>query len=143
MKRTDFTTALTSEEEEWDQEDAIDVFYPDFDMLPHETPVTFNLRYAFTCAGYRVGGIEEIKTHPVIVVRAVSKDAKLFPDHRLFFQHIQDLLRGSGFRLRRDELTVCQTGNRILIAFQSGAPSADIQEILRELHEELANDGDM
>jgi hypothetical protein len=94
-----------------------DVFWPDFDALPGETSIAFKLRFAFSCSGYRVTRVEEVETHPVVVVRAVRKDARRVPDHRLLFRHIRDLLRQAGFCVKRDELIVDQTGDRVLASF--------------------------
>jgi hypothetical protein len=113
-----------------------DSYYPDFDSLPGETSIAFNIRYAFACGGYRVTSVEEVKTHPVLVVRAVRKDTKPVACRSLLFRHVRDLMRRAGFPLNRDELTVDQTGKRILVAFMSGAPPADIEAILREPHDE-------
>ena len=138
MTQTSFTTALAIEDEEWDRRDAIDVYHPQFDALLGETPVAFNLRYAFTCAGYLVVSVEETKTHPVLVVRAVRKDVKPIADRKLHFQHVRDLLRGAGFRLRRDELTVSQTGNRLLVAFHWHNSPVDYAAALRQAEEDAA-----
>lgn len=139
MKRTVLKPVLEIEDEEWDAQDSIDVFYPEFDVLPGETPVAFNLRYAFMCAGYRVVRVEEVKTHPVVAVRVVRKHAAPINNQRLLFRLIRDLLRTAGFPLRRDELTVGQTGNRILVAFQSGKPAKNFEDILREPHEDFVD----
>jgi len=126
-----------------DGDDFKDVYWPDFDVEPGETPIAFRLRYAFTCAGYRVARIEEVKMPPVLVVRAVRRDARRMTDHRLFFGHVRELLRQAGFRLRRDELTVHQTGDRILVAFQSAKWAPNFEEILREPQEVLFDYADI
>jgi hypothetical protein len=109
-----------------------DIFYPDFDELVGETSIAFKLRYAFTCAGYRVMRVEEVETHPVLIVRAIHTTAPRIPEYLPFFRYIRDFLKGSGFPVKRDELTVDQVGKRILVAIPSGKPAADFREILRE-----------
>jgi hypothetical protein len=95
-----------------------DVFHPDFDELPGETPIAFRLRYAFACSGYRLSRVVGSQTHPVLIVRAVRQSAMRIADQRSLVRHFQHLLRSAGFRLRRDELTVDQHGDRIMVAFQ-------------------------
>jgi len=126
-----------------DDDDIRDVYWPDFDPLPGETSVAFRLRFSFTCAGYRTTRIEEVKMPPVLVVRAVRKDARRIADHRLILGHIRELLRQAGFRLRRDELTVDQTGDRILVAFQSAKWEPNFEEILREPQQVLFDYADV
>jgi len=132
MKRTIITSPSAEDDEEWDQQDAIEVYHPQFDALPGETSVAFNLRYAFASAGYWVSSVEEVKTHPVLVARFVRRDAEPINDQKLLFRHIRDLLRGAGFPLRRDELTVSQTGHRVLVAFQWHDSPVDYQAALRQ-----------
>jgi hypothetical protein len=122
MKRTSPPQTQVTEPDplaDFEDEDGYfkDIFYPDFDELPGETAIAFQLRYAFTCAGYRGVRVEEMKTHPVVVVRAVRQSARRINDDRLLFRHVRDVLRQGGFSVRGDELTVGQTGDRILAAF--------------------------
>jgi hypothetical protein len=122
MKRTSPPQTQVTETDplaDFEDEDGYfkDIFYPDFDELPGETPTAFRLRYAFTYCGYRVTRVEEVKTHPVVVVRAVRQSARRINDDRLFFRHIRDVLRQAGFSVRGHEMTVGQTGDRILAAF--------------------------
>jgi hypothetical protein len=119
------------------------VLFADFDELPGETSIAFRLRYAFTSAGYRVMRVEEVETHPVMVVRAVRTTAQRIPGYQPFFRYIRDLLKRSGFPVKRDELTVDQVGNRILVAIPSGKPAVDFREILREPQEDLIDDADL
>lgn len=126
-----------------DEDNFKDIFWPDFDATPGETPVTFKLRFTFSSAGYQTIRIEEVKTHPVLIVRAICKDIRRITDHKLFVRHMQDLLRQAGFNLRKDELTVDQTGDRILVAFLSGKPVLNFEKILRESHEDLLDYADM
>ncbi len=94
-----------------------DVYWPDVGAGPDEPPIAFKLRLGFACAGYRVMKVEEVETHPVVIVRAVRKDANRITDHRLFFRHIRDILRQAGFGVKRDELIVDQSGVRVLASF--------------------------
>jgi len=126
-----------------DDDDIRDVYWPNFDPLPGETSVAFRLRFTFTCAGYRTTRIEDVKMPPVLVVRAVRKDARRMTNHRLFYRHIRELLRQAGFHLRRNELTVDQNGDRILVAFQSAKWAPNFEEILREPQEVLFDYADM
>ena len=121
MKRTpppQFEVAAPNTAPDIDDDDIKDVYWPDFDTLPNETPVAFKLRFTFACAGYRAIKIEEAPTHPILIVHAKRKEARRISDHRLFFKHIQNLLCGAGFQLRRDELSVSQDKCGILVAFQ-------------------------
>ncbi len=102
---------------DFDDGDLKDVFWPDVEMLPGETSETFRLRCHFTFAGYRVRKVEESETHPVLVVRAVRTTGQRFPDPRQFRRHIRGILKQAGFRVKSDDLTVNQTGDRILAAF--------------------------
>ena len=120
-----------------------DILWPDVGTSPDEPPSAFRLRCAFTNAGYRVRNVEEVKTHPVLIIRAVRECARRTTDHRAFWRHIRDVLRQAGFKLKRAELTVDQTGDRILVAFQSRTWKPNFEEILREHHENLADDLDM
>lgn len=137
MKRTDVTTALTSEDEEWDRQDAADVHYPD--SQPGETEIAFRLRLAFEIQGYLVRDIREAPTHPVMIIRAVQGNAPRISDTRSFFRRVQGLLRDAGFPLRRrDELTVSQTGSRILVAFLRHNSPVDYHAALRQAGEGAA-----
>ena len=143
MKRTpppQFEVAVPNAAPDFDDDDDDfkEVFWPDFDALPGETPFVFKLRFTFTFSGYRIKRIEEVQTHPVVIILAVRQSAQHIADHRLFFKHIQNLLRGAGFCLRKDELTVSQTGGQILIAFQTGKWAPNFEEILREPQEDMA-----
>jgi hypothetical protein len=131
------SSPTATELEDFDDEEGYykDLFHPDFDELPGETPISFRLRYVFTSNGYRFRHVEEVKTNPVLIVRVVRKDAPRITDQRLFFRHIQDLLRTAGFRLRKDELTIDQRGDRFMFAFLSGKPREDFRDILREREE--------
>jgi len=126
-----------------DDDDFKDIYWPDFDPLPGETSIAFRLRFAFTVVGYKIRTIEECSTHPTWIIKAVRTSAPKIRDYKLFLQHIQALLRGAGFRLRRKELVVDQTGGRILVAFPSGKPAANIDEILREAEEDVAGYPDL
>src|SRR4051812_1660190 len=112
-----------------DEEDFKDI-YPD--PATGESSTVFLLRHHFARAGYEIRNIEEPKTHPVLILHATRQNATAVSDYRLLRRRIQDVLCQVGFYLRRDELTVGQNGNRLLIAFQTGGPPADFEEILRE-----------
>lgn len=120
-----------------------DVYLPDFDPLPGETPVAFKLRFTFTCAGYRTTRIEEVATHPVVVIRTMQPDTGRIADQWLLMRNIRDLLCRAGFRPKRDELTVARSGHRVLIAFQTGKWTPNFEEILREPHEDMVDHADM
>ena len=145
MKQPPLTTALVIEDEEveeWDRLDALEVYFPD--PLPDESETAVKLRYSFTVEGYRVTRIEQAPTHPTVwIVRAVRTTAVKIPEHRHVFRHIQDLLRRAGFSLRHDELTVDQTGDRILVAFQYAKWAPNFEEILREPQEVLCDYADI
>jgi len=111
--------------------------------LPDESGIAHRLRIVFTTAGYKIRTIEEVQTHPTWIIKAARISAPKIRDYKLFLQHIQALLLGAGFRLRRKELVVDQTGDRILVAFPSGKPAANVDEILREAEEDLAGYPDM
>jgi hypothetical protein len=117
-----------------------DVYFPD---LPDESGIAHRLRIAFTTAGYKVRTIEECSTHPTWIIKAVRTSAPKIRDYTLFLQHIQILLRGAGFRLRRKELVVDQIGDRILVAFPSGKPAANVEDILRETEEDVGGYPDL
>jgi hypothetical protein len=123
-----------------DEEDFKDVFHPDFEEFPGESLNSIKLRYAFTCAGYRIRKYEEFDAPPVIVVRLIQTTAPLIRDPRILFKHIQGLLRQAGFRRRKDELTVDRTANRIVVAFISGKPAPNFEDILREQQENVDDD---
>jgi hypothetical protein len=120
-----------------DDDDVRDVFWPDFDGLPGETPTVFRLRFAFECAGYEAIRIEEPQTHPVVIVRATQPESGRITDQRLLFRHVREILCQAGFRLKSDELTVALSGRRILIAFQTGKWVPNYEEILGEMEEDL------
>ena len=126
-----------------DDDDFKDVFWPNFDMLPGETPVTFRLRFAFVCDGYRAIKVEEVQTHPIVIIRAVQPDAGRIVDHRLLLRHVQDMLCRAGFRPKRDELMVAPSGHRVLIAFQTGKWAPNFEEILREPQADMADYAEM
>ena len=84
-----------------------------------------------------------MKTHPVLIIRAIRECARRTTYQRAFWRHIRDILRQAGFKLKRPELTADQTGDRILVAFQSGKWKPNFEEILREHQEDLADDLDM
>lgn len=121
-----------------DEDDYKDIFWPEFDAAPDEAPVVYKLRFAFTSAGYRVMGVEEAETHPVLIVRAVRTTARRITEHQTFLRHIQDLLLRAGFRVRRDELAVAQSGDRILAAFQWKDSPVDYEARLRQAEHDAA-----
>lgn len=125
------------------EDDLKDVFWPNFDPLPGETSVAFNLRFTFACAGYRTTKIEEPVTHPVMIVRTVLPDTRRISNQRLLLEHIRDILCRAGFRPKRDELTIGQTGTRLLIAFPNGKTAINFEEILREPQDDLADYADV
>ena len=121
-----------------DDDDFKEVFWPDFDALPGEKSIAFKLRFAFSCSGYRVTRVEEVETHPIVIIRAVQPDAgRIIADQRLFLRRIRDILLQAGFRPKRDELTVARSGHRVLIAFQTGKWAPNFEEILREPQEDM------
>ncbi|HEV2435668.1 MAG TPA: hypothetical protein VG077_06680 [Verrucomicrobiae bacterium] len=120
MKRTSppqFEVAALNTTPGFDDDGFKDVFFPIFEVMPGETPIAFKLRFIFACGGYRVIKVEEVATHPVVVIRAVRKDARRVADHRLFFRHIRHILSQAGFRIRQGELIIDQTGDRVLVSF--------------------------
>lgn len=118
-----------------------DVYFPT--MLAGESPIESRVRHHFEWVGYKITRIETAPTHPTLIVRAVRASAPRIDDPRLFFKHIQALLRQIGFFPKKDELTVDREKERILFAFPSGDPPADPMEILREQHLDLIDDADM
>lgn len=128
---------------DFDVEDFKDLYWPDVGTLPGEPRCAFGLRCAFTSAGYKVRKVEEAETHPVLIIRAVRNDARRITDQRLFYRHVRDILRDAGFRLRRGELTVARTGNRILLAFRWPNSSIDYAAGLRRAEQEAAEFADM
>jgi hypothetical protein len=114
MKQTTITIPSADDHEEWDRDDAADVYYPDTQQGENE--ITCMLRLAFEIHGYVVRDIREAPTHPVMIIHALRRNAPRMSDPRLFFRHIRGLLREAGIPLRRDELTANQTGDRIMIA---------------------------
>lgn len=144
MKQPPLTTALVIEDEEleeWDRQDALDVCLPN--PQSGESEIAFRLRLAFEIEGYRVRRVELAPTHPVVIVRAVGIDANRITDQGLLLQHIRDMLCQAGFQPKRKELTVAQSGHRLLIAFPSGKPATNFEEILRETQEDLVEFVDM
>ena len=117
-----------------------DVYYPD--LLPDESETAYRLRVAFTSEGYATKTILAASTHPVWVIHAKRKDAPRIVDHRLFFKHIQNLLRGAGFQLRRDELSVSQDKCGILVAFQWKDSPIDYAAGLRQAERDAAEFAD-
>lgn len=122
------------------EEDFKDVFLPIFEPLPNETKTAFDLRFAFSCAGYRVTKIEEFQSHPVLLLKILQPDAGRITDHRLLLKHIRVLLRKAGLRPKSGELTLARSGRRVLIAFQTAKRTPNFEEILREPHEDLVQD---
>ena len=120
-----------------------DIFWPDFETAPGETPIASRLRFTFACAGYRTMRIEEVATHPVVIIRAWQPDASRMADHWLLLRHVQDMLSRAGFRLKREELMVARSGHRLLIAFQTGKWVPNFEEILREPQDDLADYADV
>jgi len=90
-----------------------DIYYPN--LLPGESEIAYRLRHAFTSPRYAIRSIELMEPHPVWVVRAVCKDTRCISDHRLFFRHVRDVLRQAGLKVKKDELTVDRTGDRVLV----------------------------
>ena len=136
MKHTVFPATLTDEDEEWDRQDAADVYHPN--SLPGEPEIAFRLRRAFESHGYLIRDIRHAETHPVVVVRAVRGKARRIGDPRLFFRCALELLREAGILLRRNELTVDQRGNRILLAFPWRDSPIDYAAALRQADEDAA-----
>lgn len=136
MKNTLFTTASANDDDYWDSLDARDVFFAD--LLPGEPEIAPGLRSAFEGEGYSVRSVEVARTHPVLILRMNRKCAAQTADHRSLRRHLRSVLRQAGFRLRRKELTVCQTGDRILVAFQWHDSSVDYAAALRRAEEEAA-----
>ncbi len=120
-----------------------DVFWPAIDILPGETPTIFRLRCHFTLAGYRVRKVEGCVTHPVLIVRAVRTTAQRFPDRRQFRRHIQGILNLADFQPKGDELTVDQTGDRILVALLWRDSPIDYAAGLRQAELDAAQFADM
>ncbi len=135
--------AAPNAELDFGDNDLKDIYWPDFDPLSGETPVAFKLRFTFTCAGYRTTRIEEVATHPVVVIRTVQPDTGRIANHQLLLQHVRDMLCQAGFHPKRDELTVDRSGHRLLIAFQSGKWVPNFEEILREPQDDLADYADV
>lgn len=108
---------MTNSTPDFDIEDFKDILWLDVGLAPDEPPIAFGLRCAFTNAGYRVRKVEEVEAPAVLIIRAVRKDARRTADRRLFHRYIRDILRRAGFGVKRDELVVDQTGNRVLVSF--------------------------
>jgi len=136
MKHAIFTTTPANDDEEWDRQDAADVYFPD--MQQGETEVAFRLRLAFEPEGYVIGHVESAPTHPVLIVRAVRQNAAKITVQRSLCQYFQNVLRRVGFSLRRNELTVDQRGNRILLAFQWRESTMDYAAARRQADEDAA-----
>lgn len=115
-----------------------DVFWPDFDPLPGETSIAVRLRFAFSSAGFRAIRIEEVVTHPVVIIKAANPDIRHLTDQRLLARHIRGILDQSGFRPKRDELTVAWLDRRLLVAFQTRKWAPNFEEIMREAADDLA-----
>ena len=116
-------------DEDWDDEDYKDV-YPEPE--PGQSSEEFLIRHHLACDGYRVNSFEEVKTHPVIILRLTRSspiDSVNNFDHGKYFRSV---LARAGFRLGRDELSVSVTGKKVLVAFQTGKPGADPEAILNE-----------
>jgi hypothetical protein len=113
-----------------------EVYNLDFEALPGETPLAYHLRFAFAREGYAVKGVEEVIAPPVIILRAVRKSAPAINDEKMVFDHIRDVLKRAGFRLRKDELTLNKQREQILVAFLSGRPRPDFRQILLEPQED-------
>jgi hypothetical protein len=109
---------------------AVPATTPDFDDDPNfykdvydcdwrvcESEIAYRLRVMFTSNGYAPKTVQAAPTHPIWIICAKRKDAPRIADNRLFFKHIQKLLRDTGFRLRKDEMTVDQKGDNILVSF--------------------------
>ncbi len=137
MSQTIVTSPSADDDEEWDHQDAADVYYPD--TQPGETEISFMLRRAFESHGYLVRDIREAPTHPVVIIHALRGNAPRVSDLRSLFRHVHGLLREAGLLLRRDELTVNQTGNRILVAFQWQDSTMDYAAGLRQADEDAAD----
>jgi len=118
-----------------------DVYYPD--QLPGEAETAYRLRVTFTSEGYATKTILAASTHPVWVIHARRKDAPRIVEHRLFFRHIQNLLRGAGFNLRGDELTIDRKGDSILVAFQWKGSPIDYAAGLRQAEQDAAEFAEM
>lgn len=113
-----------------------DVYCPD--LLPGEAETAYRLRITFTSEGYETKTILAAATHPVWVIRAKRKDAPRIVDQRLLFRHIQKLLRGAGFDLCRDELTIDRKGDFVLVAFLWKQSSVDYAAGLRQAEQDAA-----
>ena len=120
-----------------------DVHYPDFEELPGESSVAFRLRFAFASAGYTPIKIEEMRTHPIAIIKAIGPGTGRIADERLFRRQVRKILRQAGFQPKGEELTAGQTGYRILVAFMTGKWEPNFEEILREPHEDFADDANV
>jgi hypothetical protein len=108
----------------------------DCDWRVCESEIAYRLRVMFTSNGYAPKTIQAAPTHPIWIIRAKRKDAPRIADNRLFFKHIQKLLRDTGFRLRKDELNVTQERDSILVTFIWKDSPIDYLAGLREAENE-------
>jgi len=126
-----------------DIEDFKDVYWPDVGTAPDEPPCAFKLRCAFANASYRVRKVEQAETHPVLIVRAVRTDACRIAAQWLLWRHIRNILRQAGFDVKRDELIIDQTGDRILVAFRWPDSPIDYAAGLRQAELDAAEFAEM
>jgi len=131
---------VESEGFDWES-DFKDVYWPDIAPLPGESEIAFRLRCVFTLAGYTVKQIVQTPVHPVWVLHTVCNTAPSITDNRLPVRHIRDLIRRAGFPVRRDEMSVHQNGDRLLVTFvepsaceryRNGVWNGDLTEFLDE-----------
>jgi hypothetical protein len=134
MKRNASPAAPATAFDEWEEADRDDLKEVGFPIDLHgNIERSVRLRFAFQNAGYVVKLIESAIQHPSVwIIRAVRTTPQRIPEYQPFFRHIRKMLRQAGFRVKRDELTVGQTGNRVLVAFSSEKVVPNFEEILRE-----------
>lgn len=104
------------ESEDFDGEnDLKDFYFPDDPT--GELVMANHIRFVFKNAGYKVRYAAKDEIHPVWIIRLICDTASPIKDRMLLFQHVYHLLKNADIKLRKTDLAVLRTGNRILVSF--------------------------
>lgn len=97
-----------------DEIDCKDVYFPDDPT--GELAIRAQLKSAFEWAGFRVTRAEKpSEHHPVWLIRCQLN--RRFAPHRELRDHVWKILRDTGVRLRKTEVTVTCAGSQIQVNF--------------------------
>lgn len=122
MKRTYSLVAESDSRLGATEENFKDVYFPADPT--GEISVRVQTRWVFESAGYAVLVVEKPSCHAVWVVKLNRKSAPRFADDAQFIQHVRQVLRPAGIRLRKADVMARRTGDRCFVSFLWPVPSS-------------------